>query len=296
MADFTVLCLGAGVQSTTLGLMASAGEVAPMPDAGVFSDTGWEPARVYRHLEWLTGCKLEEIDGRLLPVPGVYQTGALAFPVHIVVHGNIRTDLMAAAATGARVAQPPAFLLHPDGKHGQIRRACTYEYKVKAIERTIREIAGIRKRQRKVAVTVEKWFGISLDEASRMRDSEYSWATNRYPLIEREFTRHTCLQWCRERGFPIPPKSSCIGCPFHSNRHWRELRDHYPEEWADAVNMDKLVRHGLPGVRLPAFLHAQRVPLDEVDLRTAREKGQTTLWGDDDDDEFLNECAGQCGV
>ena len=49
-----VISLGAGVQSTTMALLAAHGEIQPMPDAAIFADTGWEPAAVYRHLEWLT--------------------------------------------------------------------------------------------------------------------------------------------------------------------------------------------------------------------------------------------------
>jgi hypothetical protein len=47
----TVLSLGAGVQSTTLALMAAQGEIQPLPDCAIFADTGWEPATVYRHFE-----------------------------------------------------------------------------------------------------------------------------------------------------------------------------------------------------------------------------------------------------
>lgn len=49
-----ILSLGAGVQSSTLALMAAAGEVTPMPVAAVFADTGDEPTSVYRWLDWLT--------------------------------------------------------------------------------------------------------------------------------------------------------------------------------------------------------------------------------------------------
>jgi hypothetical protein len=42
-----VLSLGAGVQSTTLALMAAHGEVGPMPDCAIFADTCWEPKAVY---------------------------------------------------------------------------------------------------------------------------------------------------------------------------------------------------------------------------------------------------------
>lgn len=42
-----IISLGAGVQSSTLALMAAAGEIAPMPVAAIFADTQDEPASVY---------------------------------------------------------------------------------------------------------------------------------------------------------------------------------------------------------------------------------------------------------
>jgi 3'-phosphoadenosine 5'-phosphosulfate sulfotransferase (PAPS reductase)/FAD synthetase len=46
-----VISLGAGVQSTTLLLLAHRGELPGGPvDYAIFADTGWEPAGVYRHL------------------------------------------------------------------------------------------------------------------------------------------------------------------------------------------------------------------------------------------------------
>lgn len=85
-----VLSLGAGVQSTTLALMAAHGEIGPMPDCAIFADTGWEPKAVYEHLAWLMS-------------PNV-----LPFPVHIVSAGDIRADLVA-GAHGKRWASIPAF-------------------------------------------------------------------------------------------------------------------------------------------------------------------------------------------
>lgn len=84
------LSLGAGVQSTTMALMAAHGETGPMPDCAIFADTGWETKAVYEHFEWLMS-------------PNV-----LPFPVHIVSAGNIRDNLMDAAA-GKRWASIPAF-------------------------------------------------------------------------------------------------------------------------------------------------------------------------------------------
>ena len=48
-----ILSLGAGVQSSTLALMAAAGEVGPMPAAAIFADTQDEPDGVYQWLNWL---------------------------------------------------------------------------------------------------------------------------------------------------------------------------------------------------------------------------------------------------
>lgn len=73
-----ILSLGAGVQSTTLALMAEHGEIGPMPDCAVFADTGWDACAVRDHLAWL-------MSGNVLP-----------FPAYIVANGNIRTDLLRA--------------------------------------------------------------------------------------------------------------------------------------------------------------------------------------------------------
>jgi 3'-phosphoadenosine 5'-phosphosulfate sulfotransferase (PAPS reductase)/FAD synthetase len=45
-----VLSLGAGVQSTTLLLLAAQRHLPPL-DAAIFADTGWEPHAVYEHLD-----------------------------------------------------------------------------------------------------------------------------------------------------------------------------------------------------------------------------------------------------
>ncbi|ETA02416.1 hypothetical protein CcI156_10935 [Frankia sp. CcI156] len=45
-----VLSLGAGIQSTTLALLAVEAAL-PRPDAAIFADTGWEPRAVYEHLD-----------------------------------------------------------------------------------------------------------------------------------------------------------------------------------------------------------------------------------------------------
>lgn len=87
----------------------------------------------------------------------------------------------------------------------------------------------------------------------------------RHPLLELGMSRKDCARWLAVRGWASVAKSACVGCPFHGNRQWRDLRDNYPAEWADAVEFDQAIRKG--GARgLPltgeAFLHRSRIPLD----------------------------------
>lgn len=264
MTQLRILSLGAGVQSSTLALMAARGEVGPMPDAAIFADTQWEPAAVYRWLDWLE---------KQLP-----------FPVYRVTAGNLRADLIAKQTTTAgRVAAVPFFTRLPDGRAGMGLRQCTKEYKLEPIRREARRLmlaAGKR--------TVEQWIGISSDEMVRMKESGRRYITNRWPLVELRRSRWDCLRWMERNGYPTPPKSSCLGCPYHSDAQWRGIRDNDPEGWADAVEMDRIIRQPAGGMKAEQFMHHSLVPLDQADLRSDAERGQADL--------FADECDGICGV
>ncbi|HND51985.1 MAG TPA: hypothetical protein PLV92_06295, partial [Pirellulaceae bacterium] len=201
-----ILSLGAGVQSTTLALLAARRELDSVPDAAIFADTGWEPQRVYDYLDWLEA--------------------RLPFPVYRVSAGNLKADLIArGSARGGRFIAVPFFLKHPNGKPGIGRRQCTSHYKIEPIRRKIRELLGYGPRARIPAGSVEKWIGISVDEAIRATPAKVKFETNRFPLLELRMSRRDCVAWLEARQYPVPPKSSCIGCPFHSDAMWRDIRD-----------------------------------------------------------------------
>lgn len=258
-----ILSLGAGVQSTTMALMAGHEEIGPMPDAAIFADTGWEPKSVYEHLNWIINA-------------------GLPFPIHIVSAGDLRRDTIARSnTTGGRFATIPWFTLAADGKKGMGRRQCTKEYKLVPIRRKVRELLGGKTPK----AGAEIWIGISTDEAMRMKPSQIGYMFNRWPLIERGMSRMDCLVWLKRNGYHTPPKSSCIGCPFHSNSQWREIQKNLVE-WQDAIEIDRTIRNQ-PGFRAQQFMHPSRVPLEQADLRTKEEK---------EIDQFNNECEGMCGV
>jgi hypothetical protein len=98
-------------------------------------------------------------------------------------------------------------------------------------------------------------------------------------------TRRDCIAWLEAHGFPIPRKSACLGCPYHSNTEWRAIRENV-EEWADVIDFDERIRNR-GGHRGTLYVHRTCKPLAEVDLSTAEERGQLN---------WINECEGICGV
>lgn len=257
-----ILSLGAGIQSSTL-LALSAEGVLPRVDFAIFADTGWEPAAVYRHLD--------RLEKEIAEPAGI--------PVLRVSSGNIRRD---ALDPEHRFASMPLYILNKVGKPGMTRRQCTGEYKIKPIKRQVRDILGYPCPTRiPKGVFVEQWVGISTDEFHRAKDADVQYMRNRHPLIvDMNWSRTDCISYLTALGLADTPKSSCLGCPFHGNAQWRNIRDNSPAEWADVVEFDAAIRNGnaranASGNRLlgEAYLHRSRVPLSEapIDHVTAAE-------------------------
>jgi hypothetical protein len=267
---FNFLSLGAGVQSSTLALMAARGEIGPMPDAAIFADTQAEPASVYKWLDWLE---------KRLP-----------FPVHRVSKGSLTVEslrIRISERSGETYLSHnvPAYTINSDGTLGNYRRQCTDKHKLTPLVQFTDKLRG------KDEATV--WIGISWDEVQRMKESQRKGVTHRWPLIERRITREKCLQWMRDNGYPTPPRSACSYCPYHSNREWSRIKEQDPDAWADALQYEKDLQETakkVPRLDGVPFLHPSRVPLDQVDFRDEN-PDQMQLWQD-----FNNECEGMCGI
>lgn len=289
-----VLSLGGGVQSTTLALLALRGEL-PLPEAAVFADTGWEPPAVYANLAWLR----EQLGDRL-PLHVVRKHHASGEPANIrddtlaVVRAErLRVATMPIFVRGTRQANPsplqaarrgagfvvlPLFARDYTGKRSVLRRQCTGEFKIAPIYAWLREfVARPRGLRRGQGPQVEMWIGVSAEEnPKRCKPSRLGWVHNRYPLRELGWTRARCEAWLWEHYRRRVTKSACIGCPYHNDPLWRDMKLHRPDEWAEAVAFDREIRH-LPGVRGECYLHRSCVPLDVVDLRTPEDRGQLAL-------------------
>lgn len=250
-----LLSLGAGVQSTTVLLLACEGEI-PRFDYALFADTGWEPRAVYANLERLTA-----------------HAAKAGIPVRRVSAGNIRAD---ALDPKHRFVSMPLHTLNPDGSKGLARRQCTSEYKIIPLKKAARELLGYpHPRRVPRGVYAEQSIGISTDEIGRAKDSGLRFLRNVFPLLDLGFDRARCLEFLAERGFGETVKSACVGCPFHGNAGWRWVRDNDPDGWREAIEFDHAIRRGYPRatkqgqeLRGQYFLHRSCTPLDQVDLDT----------------------------
>ena len=322
-----IISLGAGVQSSTMALMAAAGEITPMPDCAIFADTQAEPRKVYEWLDWLE---------KQLP-----------FPVHRVTRGSLTEAITTLRERKDKkgfwiYSSIPTFNINPDGSNGHMHRQCTTSFKIDVLDGKARAVIGRAamlvwrqkhkqelklysefKRAEKIArkekrsllmspevevawnlmqddVLVTQWIGISTDESHRMKPSRHPWSVHRWPLVENNVSRAGCLEWMQAHGYPKPPRSACVYCPYHSDAEWRRLKTEAPEDFAEAVRVDKLYRElkiktgvGATKQRGVPYLHDSRKPLDEVDFRTAEDAGQQSMF---DEAGFNLECEGMCGL
>lgn len=273
------ISLGAGVQSSTMALMAAKGEL-PGSDrvkGCIFADTQDEPQSVYQWLDWLE---------KQLP-----------WPVHRITAGRLRDSVLRMRVTkdGRRYSRSdiPVFTLNADGSIGKVtHRSCTVDFKIRPILKKLRALAKVKRGQKTPAVI--QWIGISLDEHQRMKRSRDPWAVCQWPLIEKRIERRHCFQWMERNGYPEPPRSSCVFCPYHRDSEWRRLQIDEPDAFKAAVEFEKSLQEAKgmsANFHSKPFLHKSCKPLDTIDFRSDVERGQNLLPLDD----WQDECDGMCG-
>lgn len=260
-----VLSHGGGIQTSTLLFKAARGEIAPF-DAVIISDTGDEPEEVWDYLEY-----------------AIEQTGV---PVIRTMSktGSILEHIKRSKGPpdGKLLVTLPYFLA--DG--GRMWRTCTKTLKIDPVTQEIRRILGIAKGCCvKPGTQVEVCIGISTDEYLRAGGFPATyWQTITYPLLNADMSFNGCVRWLEERQYRKPPRSRCRVCPFRSNESWRSLS---PSDFEHACQVDDFIRsNDTPprGFKSMPYLHADRIPLREVDLSVP-----VTLLPDD-------ECTGGCAT
>lgn len=239
-----IISLGVGVQSSTMALLASTGEITPMPVGGVFADTGDEPSEVYEYLDYIRP---------LLP-----------FPISVVKRSRLSDHIREWGQS-----QIPAFVRGGIGK-----RQCTKHWKIIPLQREFRKIAGITSKKT-MGVHVVGWQGISVDEVSRAKDSRETWLKSRFPLLELGMSRRDCLNWLKRHSFKEPHKSACVFCPYRGPSQWRASKSKGGAEWELICKVSsELAAHD-------EYLTSHCLPIEQVDFSTEEERGQLNMFNNE---------------
>ena len=215
-----VISYGGGVQSTALLVLAVQGKLGHI-DAAAFSNVGddSENPATLRYVEKFSG-------------PFGARGGVPIVVLHRVKRNGqsetLRGRLRAAAAN--HKVENYVIPLRGDDGAPLFRRNCTVDFKVRVVERWLRE-QGVSKKNK-----AETLIGFSLDEAIRVGNGGGSKiSTPAYPLIDMRLTRDDCKRIITDVGLPLPPKSSCFFCPYKRPSEWRRMRESEPELFEQAA-------------------------------------------------------------
>lgn len=249
---------GGGVQSTALIVLAATGEIPPVR-AALFSNVGddSEHPTTNRYV-------------REIMIPWAKEKGVNVVELHRTLkNGQIQTLWQRMMDyEGDKLREPiPVY-----GYSGApLSRSCTADHKIKVVGKYIKANAT------KEELPAEVLIGISVDEMERAkRGKDEPWELRTYPLLDLGLSRLDCVKIIQEAGLPVPPKSSCFFCPFHSILAWSELRRDEPELFAKAAELEaKLISRRLARDEQPVYLTRKGKP-----LTTAIGEAGPTLFGD----------------
>lgn len=162
----------------------------------------------------------------------------------------------------------------PSGAPGS--RACTEDFKVNVVARWLREKGATEASPAIVGI------GISLDEIQRANSrSGIAWQRVVYPLVGigedtgLKMRRDDCMKLIADAGLPVPPKSSCYFCPFHSMDTWAEMRRNEPDLFEKAAALEDTI-NAKRADSYPVWLSPAMIP-----LRDAVDKDQDVLFDGD---------------
>lgn len=237
------LSYGGGVQSTAALVLAAQGKI-DFP-IFLFANTGDD----------------SEHPATLRYVREVAMPYAAAHGIYLEELRRIRRDGSTETLWG-RLMRPEGrsvgipVRMNGNGAPGQ--RSCTVDFKIRIISRWQRQHGATK------ANPAVCGLGISLDEMHRARsDSGIPTQTLAYPLIDLRLTRQDCINIIARAGLPVPPKSACFFCPYHSRAAWARMQREEPELFAKSVELEREMnrKRGVLG-KDPVWLTADLIPLD----------------------------------
>lgn len=160
-----------------------------------------------------------------------------------------------------------------NGSGAPATRQCTQDFKIKVIAKELKRRGATADDPATVAL------GISMDEFHRMRtDSGIPHERLAYPLIDLNLTRQDCMNVIERAGLPVPPKSSCWFCPFHTQAAWKDMARNEPDLFARSVDLERTINDRRADLgKDHVWLSSALRPLDEA----FSDDGQLDLFDDD---------------
>lgn len=261
-----VLELGAGGQSSMLGESIVTGD-SPRVDLALFADTGNEPSWVYDQVKYLKS-RLASVGIPLIEVkrPGL-------------------GILEAIYDEYCKFITIPLFTKNAAGIVGRLQRQCTSEFKIVPCDNYLKDWLiergygqrlilkdGSTRRIIDRGIYIECIYGISYDEWQRAGKRGPQWQKSAYPLIDQRLTRDDCLAWLADHNLPVPDKSSCKICPFHTDKHLLWVSKHHPIDFEEICVFDDWLRTPAARAKRKTFkfefyTHWSCIPLRQVDLQ-----------------------------
>lgn len=274
-----ILSCGAGMQSSALHLMSCENALAkirgeppvwpqvPIYDISIFCDLGFEPPWVKKQVEFLANA------GHSCGVPLV------------ILDSPLYTDFMENFGE-RRTISIPWWTIKEDGHKSKMPRNCTIDYKVELISKYVRwELLGYKKGQRlrdEDKKAREMHMGFSAEEARRCKENPNPMFVNKFPLVEMGLTRADNYAYIKDVWGLETRASACAFCPFHKNYFFKYLRENEPEQFAQVVGVDELLRDKKP-----------KPPMDS-DLFISRSRKRLMDLTDEDCNDA--ECFEYCGM
>jgi hypothetical protein len=218
--ELRIISYGGGVQSTALIVLAVQGRIGRV-DAAVMANVG-DDSEHPKTISYV----------RDVMRPWAAAQGFTVVEVNKTLRdGSIETVKGRIMKEGSRSIGIPVRM--SNGAPGN--RQCTADFKI----RVIRKWA---KRHPSKPLSCVSLIGISTDEIGRANNRRTdAFELVEYPLLDLGLDRSACAQIIRDAGLPVPPKSACYFCPFHTPQAWAEMRRDEPELFEDSAVLEDFI-------------------------------------------------------
>ena len=274
MSDLRVISYGGGVQSTALVVLAAQGEIdfshalfANVGDDSEHPDTLEYVNDIIK--PWSADQQVDVVELHRQPTKGRFK-------------GEVETLYKRLTHPDSRSVGIPIRMSNT-GAPGT--RACTKDFKIRVVGKWLKEHGATPDNPARVAI------GFSTDEIHRVsnRRQEPNQVVE-YPLLDLGLSRSNCQRVIADAGLPVPPKSSCYFCPFHSLQYWSEMKRDRPDLFEKSAELETHLNERRQRLgKDPVWFTRKLKPLDE-----AIHEAQESLFGDWDLDGSCDD--GYCFV